>query len=70
MRYDLAKKQHWNEITKMDMQEKTKQLTQDYADFLAEYEAAKARGEFIGTFIAWRHANNRDGIVIEESRSK
>lgn len=54
----------------MDMQEKTKQLTQDYADFLAEYEAAKARGEFIGTFIAWRHANNRDGIVIEESRSK
>ena len=49
---------------------KRQQLTQDYADFLAEYEAARARGEQIGTFIAWRHANNRDGIKIDDSRKR
>ena len=49
---------------------KQKQLTQDYADFLAEYEAAKQQGVSIGTFIAWRHANNRDGIKIDDSRKR
>ena len=49
---------------------KQRQLTQDYADFLAEYEASKGKGVFIGTFIAWRHANNRDGIKIDDSRKR
>ncbi|MBV5337499.1 MAG: hypothetical protein J0653_06015 [Deltaproteobacteria bacterium] len=50
--------------------EKQKQLTQDYADFLIDYEAAKAQGIALGTFIAWRHLNNRDNIVIDDSRKK
>jgi hypothetical protein len=50
--------------------EKQKQLTQDYADFLVDYEAAKAQGTALGTFLAWRHLNNRDGIVIDDSRKK
>lgn len=47
---------------------KQKQLTRDYADFLVEYEAAKAKGIALGTFTAWRHANDRDGIKIPEKR--
>lgn len=50
--------------------EKQKQLTQDYADFLVEYETAKAQGICLGTFLAWRHANNRDNIVIDDSRKR
>jgi hypothetical protein len=50
--------------------EKQKQLTQDYADFLIDYEAAKAQGTALGTFLAWRHLNNRDGIEIDDSRKK
>ncbi len=49
--------------------EKQKRLSQEYAEFLIEYEAAKAQGIAIGTFIAWRHANDRDGIKIPETRS-
>ena len=44
--------------------EKQKKLSQDYADYLVDYAAAKAQGIALGTFIAWRHANNRDGIKI------
>jgi hypothetical protein len=54
---------------KLEKLEKQKQLNQDYADFLIEYEAAIAQGNPIGGFIAWRHAN-RDGIKIPETRKK
>ncbi len=47
---------------------KKKKLSQEYAEFLIEYEAAKAQGKALGTFIAWRHANDRDGIKIPEKR--
>jgi hypothetical protein len=50
--------------------EKQKLLTKDYADFIAEYEAAKALGICLGTFLAWRHANNRGNIVIDDSRKR
>lgn len=50
--------------------DKQKKLTQDYADFLVEQKAAEARGEALGTFIAWRHENNREGIKIEDSRRR
>ena len=43
---------------------KQQQLNLDYADFLVESEAAKAQGNPIGTFIEWRHLNDRDGIKI------
>ena len=49
---------------------KQKQLNQDYADFLVEYAAAKARGEAMGGFIAWRHEDNREGIKIDDSRKR
>lgn len=54
----------------MNPTDKQKQLTRDYSDFLVEYEAARERGETIGTFIAWRHENNRDGIKIDDSRRR
>jgi hypothetical protein len=57
-------------FTEEEKQEKQKRLTQDFQDFLVEYEAAKARGEALGTFIAWRHENNRDGIKIDDSRRR
>jgi hypothetical protein len=50
--------------------EKQKKLTQDHADFVIEYEAAKAKGIALGTFLAWRHAHNRDGITIDDSRKR
>jgi len=50
--------------------EKQKRLTQDHADFVIEYEAAKAKGIALGTFLAWRHAHNRDGITIDDSRKR
>jgi len=43
---------------------KQQQLNTDYADFLIESEAAKAQGEALGTFLEWRHKNDRDGIKI------
>ena len=57
-------------FTEEEKLEKQKRLTQDHADFLIEYEEAKTRGEAIGTFIAWRHQNNRDGIQIDDSQAK
>lgn len=44
--------------------EQQQQVGQDYADYRAEYEAAKAQGKAIGTFIEWQHLNNRVGIKI------
>lgn len=48
----------------MSPEQEQKKLGQDYADYLVEYEAAKAQGRAIGTFIEWQHLNNRVGIKI------
>ena len=48
----------------MTKKEKQKKLTQDYSDFLSEYEEAKARGEALGTFLEWQHRNGRAGVTI------
>ncbi len=48
-------------MTPEQQQQKT---GQDYADYRAEYEAAKAQGKAIGTFIEWQHSNNKIGIKI------
>ena len=50
--------------------EKQKKLAKDYEEFLMVYEEAKSRGEAIGTFIAWQHENNRNGIKIGDSRRR
>lgn len=42
-----------------DKQEKQKKLTQDYAEFLAAFEQAQARGEALGTFLEWQHKIDR-----------
>ena len=47
---------------------KQERLNTDYAEFLIESEAAKGQGNPIGTFIAWRHENDRDGIKILERK--
>ena len=49
---------------------KQKKLTQDYADFLAEHEEAKAQGVALGTFLEWVHKNNRAGVVLTRRSDK
>ena len=46
-----------------DKQEKQKKLTQDYADFLREYEEAEKQGKALGTFLEWQHKIDRTGAV-------
>ncbi len=50
--------------------QKQKKLTQDYADFLAEHEEAKAQGVALGTFLEWVHKNNRAGVVLTKRSDK
>ena len=47
-------------------QEKQQALNQDYADFLAEYEAGRVQG----TFLAWMHETGRNGIKIPLTRAE
>ena len=47
---------------------KQQQLNTDYADFLVESETAKEQGNPLGTFLEWRHKNNRDGIQIVDRK--
>jgi len=47
---------------------KQQKLNKDYADFLIESEVAKVQGEALGTFLEWRHKNDRDGIKIVERK--
>ena len=49
---------------------KQKKLNQDYANFLVEYEAAKAQGIALGTFLEWLHKNDLDGIKIDDARKR
>jgi len=44
-------------------QEKQKKLTQDYADFLREYEEAEKQGKALGTFLEWQHKIDRASVV-------
>jgi hypothetical protein len=53
-----------------EKRDKQKKLNQDYADFLVEHEAAKAQGKPIRGFIEWLHANDREGIKIDDSRKR
>ena len=50
--------------------QKQKKLTQDYADFLAEHEEARAQGVALGTFLEWVHKNNRAGVVLTKRSGK
>ena len=54
----------------MTKKEKQKKLNQDYADYLVEYEAAKAQGKVLGGFIEWQHATGRIGIRIPSRGEK
>jgi len=49
---------------------KQKKLTQDYADYLAEYEESKALGKALGTFLEWVHKNNCAGVTIAKRGEK
>ena len=49
---------------------KQKKLNQDYANFLVEYEAAKAQGIALETFLEWLHMNDPDGIKIDETKKR
>lgn len=46
--------------------DKQKKLDQDYADFLAEYQAGRVQG----TFLAWLHETGRNGIKIPMTRAE
>lgn len=46
-----------------DKQEKHKKLTQDYANFLVEYDEANNQGKALGTFLEWQHKIGRAPIV-------
>ena len=47
---------------------KQQQLNTDYADFLIEHETAKEQGEALGTFLEWRHKNDKNGIKIVDRK--
>ena len=60
---------HLSDLSAMpDKNSKQQQLNKDYADYLIEHETAKTRGEALGTFLEWRHKNDRDGIKIVERK--
>ena len=53
-----------------DKQEKQKKLTLEYAEFLAAYEQAKARGEALGTFLEWQHKIDRTSLNTSNERKQ
>jgi len=53
-----------------EKQEKQKKLTQDYANFLIEHEAARTQGKALGTFLEWQHNSDRTRVSEVHSGDK